>query len=120
MAAGSATTSAMPATMTTAFRTRNTATRGMATTTASLNPSRNTPPSMSSSTTVMGTACPCRKSGRYGFSSMCTVASAEESVMVMIQDVATNPRRISTKIFPRQKGSRFSSIATDPWPWGLS
>ena len=28
--------------------------------------------------------------------------------------------RIRTKIFPRQNGKRFSSIATEPWPWGLS
>ena len=40
--------------------------------------------------------------------------------MVMIQDVATNPSRMSTKIFPRQNGSSFSSIATEPWPCGLS
>ncbi len=51
---------------------------------------------------------------------MWTVASAAERVMVMIQDVATKPRRISTKIFPRQNGRSFSSMATDPCPCGLS
>ena len=49
-----------------------------------------------------------------GFSSRCTVASAEERVMVMIHDVATNPSRIRTKIFPCQNGRSRSSIATDP------
>ena len=56
----------------------------------------------------------------YGFSSRCTVASADDKVMVMIHDVATNPSRMSTDVFPRQNGSSFSSIATDPWPCGLS
>ena len=45
-------TSTRPTTMTTALRARKTATSGMATPTASLNPSRNTPPRISSSTTV--------------------------------------------------------------------
>ncbi len=50
----------------------------------------------------------------------CTEASADDSVMVMIQDVATNPSSTRTKILPRQKGSSRSSIATEPCPWGLS
>ena len=38
----------------------------------------------------------------------------------MIHEVATNPSRISTNVFPRQNGSSLSSMATDPWPCGLS
>jgi hypothetical protein len=86
----------------------------MATATASEKPIRKTPPRISSMTTVMGTAWPSRNGGRYGFSSMCTVASAADRVMVMIHDVATNPSSTSTNTFPRQNGSRFSSMATDP------
>ena len=55
-----------------------------------------------------------------GFSSRCTVASAEDSVIVMIHEVATKPSRIRTKILPRQNGSSRSSIATEPCPCGLS
>ena len=51
---------------------------------------------------------------------MCTAASAAESVIVTIQAVATNPSRTSTRILPLQNESRFSSIAIEPWPWGLS
>ncbi len=69
---------------------------------------------------MIATAWPSRKPGRYGFSSMCTVASAEESVIVMSHDVATNPSSTSTNSLPRQNGSRFSSIATEPCPCGLS
>ena len=106
--------------MTIALSPRNTATSGMATFTASVNPSRNTPPRMSSSTIVMATACPRSASGMSGFSTRCTEASADDRVMVMIQDVATNPSRTRTKTLPRQKGSSRSSIAIDPCPWGLS
>ena len=56
----------------------------------------------------------------YGFSSMCTVASAADSVIVMIHEVATKPSSTSTKILPRQNASRSSSIATEPCPCGLS
>jgi hypothetical protein len=38
----------------------------------------------------------------------------------MIHEVATNPSRTSTNTLPFQKGSKFSSIATDPCPSGLS
>ena len=38
----------------------------------------------------------------------------------MIHEVATKPSRTSTKILPRQNGSRSSSIATEPCPCGLS
>ena len=48
------------------------------------------------------------------------MASADDSVIVMIHDVATNPSSTSTKSLPRQNGSRSSSIATEPWPCGLS
>ena len=51
---------------------------------------------------------------------MCTVASADDSVIVMIHDVATKPRSVRTNSFPRQNGSRSSSIATEPCPCGLS
>jgi hypothetical protein len=51
---------------------------------------------------------------------MCSDASAEDSVIVTIHDVATNPSSTRTKILPRQNGSRSSSIATDPCPCGLS
>src|SRR5918998_1482264 len=46
--------------------------------------------------------------------------SAADSVIVMIQEVATKPSRTRTKTFPRQNGSSRSSIATEPCPWGLS
>ena len=113
---GLATMSAIPTATITAFKARKTPTSGMATTTASLKPSRNTPPRISRSTTVISTAPPCRNPDRYGFSSMCTVASAEDNVIVMIHEVATNPSRTSTNSFPCQNGSSFSSIATDPCP----
>jgi hypothetical protein len=34
--------------------------------------------------------------------------------MVMIQEVATKPSRTRTNSFPRQNGSRFSSMAIEP------
>ena len=51
---------------------------------------------------------------------MCTDASAADRVIVMIHEVATKPSSTSTKILPRQNGSRSSSIATEPCPCGLS
>lgn len=39
--------------------------------------------------------------------------------MVMIHEVATKPSRTSTNSLPHQNGSRSSSIATDPAPFGL-
>jgi hypothetical protein len=48
------------------------------------------------------------------------VASALDRVIVMIHEVATNPIRTRTKILPFQKGSRSSSMATEPCPCGLS
>jgi hypothetical protein len=43
---------------------------------------------------------------------------AEDSVIVMIHEVATKPSRHRTKNLPRQNGSRSSSIAIEPWPLG--
>ena len=48
------------------------------------------------------------------------MASAADSVIVMIQDVQTKPSSVSTKNLPFQNGSSRSSIATEPCPWGLS
>ena len=48
------------------------------------------------------------------------MASADDSVIVMIQEVATNPSRVSTNSLPHQNGSSRSSIATEPCPFGLS
>ena len=50
----------------------------------------------------------------------CAVASAADRVIVMIHEVATNPSRTSTNSFPHQNGSSRSSMATEPWPFGLS
>lgn len=122
-AAGSAAISARPAATITALSARKTTTSGTATSTASLNPSRNTPPRTSSSATVTSTAVPVpcgADDGRYGFSSRCTVASAADRVIVTIHEVATKPSSTSTKSLPRQNGSSRSSIATDPCPCGLS
>ena len=112
--------STRPTTMITALSARKTATSGIATPTASLKPSRKTKQRISSRTTVINTSWPCRKPGRFGFSAMCTVASAADKVIVMIQDVPTKPSRTSTNSLPRQNGSRSSSIATEPCPCGLS
>lgn len=113
-------TSAKPTPRTTPLTTKNSATTGIAMPTASLNPSRNTPPRMSSSTMVIHNSVPCRKDGTIGFSTRCTAASDADSVMVTIHDVSTNPSRASTNSFPRQNDSSRSSIATEPWPCGLS
>ena len=109
-----------PTTTTTALTSRNTATSGTATPTASLNPARNTPPRISSSTTVIATCWSVRNTGANGFSTKCAVASADDRVMVMIHDVATKPSRASTNSLPHQNGSSRSSMATEPWPFGLS
>src|SRR3954452_795638 len=119
-APGVRTTAMIPATTTTALSSRKTATSGIATDTASVNPFRNTAPRINRSTIVTATWCPCRKDGKNGFWIMCTLASAADRVIVMIHEVATNPSSTSTKILPRQNGSRCSSMATEPCPWGLS
>src|SRR4028118_1860065 len=87
---------------------------------ASLKPFRKTAPSTTSSSRVMPTSLPCRKPGTSGFSTMCTAASAAERVIVTIHAVATNPSRTRTRILPFQNESRFSSIAIEPCPLGLS
>ena len=38
----------------------------------------------------------------------------------MIHDVQTKPSNVRTKNLPFQNGSSRSSIATEPWPYGLS
>jgi hypothetical protein len=48
------------------------------------------------------------------------VASADDRVMVMIQEVATKPSRVRTNSLPPQNDSSRSSIATEPCPCGLS
>ena len=88
--------------------------------TASLNPARNTAPSTTSRNRVIGTRWCWRNAGVKGFSTMCAVASAEDRVMVMIQEVATKPSRHSTNSLPPQNDSSRSSMATEPWPCGLS
>ena len=88
--------------------------------TASLNPARNTAPSTTSSTRVIGTCWSWRNPGVKGFSTMWAVASADDRVMVMIQEVATNPSRVSTNSLPPQNDSSRSSMATEPCPCGLS
>ena len=58
--------------------------------------------------------------GTYGFSTMCAVASAADSVIVMMKSVAAKPSRTRTKSLPFQNGSSRSSIAIEPSPCGLS
>ena len=50
----------------------------------------------------------------------CAVASAADSVMVMMKPVAANPSRHRTSALPRQRGNSFSRIEMLPWPCGLS
>jgi hypothetical protein len=51
---------------------------------------------------------------------MWAVASAAERVIVMIQAVATKPKRTSTNTLPFQNESRLSSMEMEPCPFGLS
>ena len=51
---------------------------------------------------------------------MCAVASAAESVIVMIKLVATKPSSIRTNILPFQRERSFSSIEIEPSPCGLA
>ena len=87
---------------------------GTATPTASLKPARNTAPSTSSNPTVSSTRWSLSTSGANGFCTKCAVASADDSVIVMIQEVATKPSRVSTNSLPHQNGSSRSSMATEP------
>jgi hypothetical protein len=89
-------------------------TMGTATPTASLKPARNTAPRTRSNPTVSSTLWLLRTSGANGFCTKCAVASADDSVIVMIQEVATKPSRVSTNSLPHQNGSSRSSMATDP------
>lgn len=86
---------------------------------ASLNPFRNTLPSAASSSNVTPNWC-LRNAGKNGFSMMGAVASAADNVIVMTKSVAAKPRRHNTKVFPRQRGSRSSSMEMLPWPCGLA
>jgi hypothetical protein len=55
-----------------------------------------------------------------GLSAMCTAASEDERVIVMMKSVARKPNRTSTVSLPGQNESKRSSIAIEPSPWGLS
>ena len=61
-----------------------------------------------------------RKPRTYGFSTTCAVASAADSVIVMMKSVAAKPSSTSTKSLPFQNDSSRSSIAIEPSPCGLS
>jgi hypothetical protein len=50
---------------------------------------------------------------------MWALASAAESVIVMMKSVKAKPRRTSTNAFPFHRGSSSSSIRMLPWPCGL-
>jgi hypothetical protein len=69
---------------------------------------------------VMATSWPCRNSGANGFSMACALASAAESVMVIMKSVAAKPRSARTKSLPLHRGKRRSSMAMEPSPRGLS
>jgi hypothetical protein len=73
-------------------------------------------------TSVMATGCLSAGACSWtnGFSMMCAVASAAESVMVMMKPVAAKPRRTRTKSFPFQRESKCSSIEMEPSPCGLA
>jgi hypothetical protein len=75
---------------------------------------------MASSASVRVSSCPWRSSSRFGFSTRCAVASAAESVIVMMKSVAANPSSTSTNSLPFQKPISRSSIAIEPSPCGLS
>ena len=47
---------------------------------------------------------------------MCAVASAEDSVMVIMKSVAANPSNIRTNSLPFQWGSKRSSMEMEPCP----
>ena len=75
---------------------------------------------MASRNSVTATFWPCIQAGANGFSIACAVASAAESVMVIMKSVAANPSSTRTSSFPPQRGSSRSSMAMDPSPRGLS
>jgi hypothetical protein len=61
----------------------------------------------------------CSTPGTNGFSTMWALASAAESVIVMMKSVKAKPRRTSTNALPFQRGSSSSSMRMLPWPCGL-
>ena len=63
---------------------------------------------------MTSTRWPARNAGAKGFWMKWAVASAEDRVIVMIQEVATKPSSTRTKILPRQNGNNRSNIATEP------
>ena len=87
---------------------------------ASPKPRRNTAPSSSDEDERDEHPMPWRKAGANGFSTMCAVASAADSVIVMMKSVATKPSSTRTKSLPRQHDSSRSSMAIEPSPCGLS
>ena len=68
----------------------------------------------------MATSWPCRKSGTFGFSTTCALASAADSVIVIMKSVSAKPSSTRTKSLPFQKVSSRSSIEIEPCPCGLS
>ena len=87
---------------------------------ASVKPRRNTAPSRASRTSVIATSWPCSSAGTFGFSTMCAVASAADSVIVIRKSVAAKPSSTRTNSLPFQNDSSRSSIAIEPSPCGLS
>ena len=88
--------------------------------TASAKPMRKTTPSSTTSAQVSGTSQPCSALPTRGFSTMCAVASAVDSVIVMRKSVTAKPSSTSTSSFDHQYDSSRSSMATEPSPCGLS
>ena len=58
---------------------------------------------------------PAASRGRTGSRSACAVASAAESVMVIMKSVAAKPSRTRTSSFPPQRGNSRSSMAMEPF-----
>ena len=59
-------------------------------------------------------------SGQCGLVIRWTAASAPDSVLVMTKSVAANPSSTRTSSLPFHQDSNRSSIASEPWPCGLS
>ena len=119
-ATGCVNTSKTETASTTMFRLRYTATIRTATPMASLKPRRKTAPSIASRNSVTSTFCPCSQPGATGFWIRCAVASAADSVMVIMKSVAAKPSRTRTNSFPPHRGMSRSSIAMEPSPRWLS
>jgi hypothetical protein len=47
-------------------------------------------------------------------------ASAADSVIVMMKSVEAKPSKTRTKAFPPHLGNKFSNIAIEPCPFGLT